>query len=88
MKPEDVVPFLKANIHWRVTSMGALVEPNRVPSVKVSVAVGRASHYADRSKLSRFHDYKGAYEITQGRPNGAGPEDRMYPEGDIYRSGT
>ena len=88
MEPKDVVPFLKANFHWRVTSMGALVDPERIPSVKVSVAVGRASHYADPSKLSRFHDYKGAYEITQDRPNGAGPDDRMYPPEDVYRSGT
>lgn len=87
MKPEDVVPFLEANFHWRVTSMGTLVAPERIPSLKVSVAVGRASHYADRSKLSEFHDYKGAYEITQGRPGGAGPDDGMYPPNDVYRGG-
>ncbi|KAK4691376.1 hypothetical protein P7C71_g5612, partial [Lecanoromycetidae sp. Uapishka_2] len=88
MKPEDVVPFLKANFHWRVTSMGALVDPDRIPSLKVSVAVGKANHYADRSKLSEFHDYKGAHEITQGRPGGAGPDDGMYPPDAVYRSGT
>ena len=88
MKPEDVVPFLKANFHWRVTSMGALVEPERIPSLRVSVAVGKATHYDDRSKLSTFHDYKGAYEITQGRLGGAGPDDGMYPPEDVYHSGT
>ena len=88
MKPEDVVPFLKANFHWRVTSMGTLVEPERMPSLKVSVAVGKANHYADRSKLSEFYDYKGAYEITEGRPGGAGPDDGMYPPENVYLSGT
>ncbi len=81
MEPDDVVKFLKYNMHWRVTSMGELVDFNRIPSLKVSVAAGKADHYADRSKLSRFYDYRGAYQVTQGRPGGAGPEDRLYPPG-------
>ncbi|KAL9607640.1 MAG: hypothetical protein Q9167_007463 [Letrouitia subvulpina] len=86
MEPHHVVPFLKSNFHWRVTSMGTLLDPEAIPSLKVSVAVGKASHYADRTKLSEFHDYKGAFEVTQGRPGGAGPEDGLYPPDAVYVS--
>ena len=88
MDPHHVVPFLKSNFHWRVTSMGVLLDTALIPSLKVSVAVGKASHYADRTKMSGFHDYKGAFEITQGRPGGAGPDDGMYPPDAVYVGGT
>ena len=88
MNPADVVKFLTYNLHWRVTSMGTSVEVDRIPSLKVSVAVGKANHYADRTKPSRFYDYKGAHEVTQGRPGGAGPEDGLYPPGYEYSTGT
>ncbi|KAI1474550.1 Di-copper centre-containing protein [Daldinia eschscholtzii] len=77
MKPEDVVLFLTSNLHWRVTSMGALVN---LSSLRVSLAVGEAKHFADRTKMSIYHKYKPAYEVTRGRRNGAGPEDHLYPE--------
>ncbi len=75
MEPADVVPFLQATLRWRVTSLGRLVEPDLMPSLRVSVAAGKADHYDDQTKLSRFYDYKGAHEITEGRPQGAGPAD-------------
>ena len=67
--------------------MGALLDPEEIPSLKVSVAVGKATHYADRTKMSEFHDYKGAFEITQGQPGGAGPDDGLYPPDAVYVSG-
>jgi tyrosinase len=82
MHPEDVVPFLKTNLRWRVTSMtGDLVPVESLQSLRVSVAVGKADHFADQTKLSRFYDYKGAFDVTRGRPQGARPEDGMYPSG-------
>jgi len=86
MEPADVVKFLTGNLHWRVTSVGGLVNPARIPSLKVSLAVGKADHFADPTKLSRFYDYKGAFEPTLGRPGGAGPQDRLYPEGYEYHT--
>ncbi|KAK3314844.1 common central domain of tyrosinase-domain-containing protein [Apodospora peruviana] len=88
MEPADVVKFLAGNLHWRVTSAGQLVEPldERIPSLKVSLAVGKADHFADVTKLSRFYDYKGAFEPTLGRPGGAGPEDGLYPEGEEFHT--
>ena len=55
------------------------MNPDRIPFLKVSAAVGKADHYGDRAESSRIYDYKGAYEVTQGRPGGAGPEDGLYP---------
>ena len=87
MKPEDVATFLKGDLHWRVTSAG-LVDPERVKGLRVSLAVGRADHFKDVTKLSRFYGYKGAFEPTKRRPRGAGREDGLYPEGREYRVGV
>ncbi len=84
MEPEHVVPFLEANLRWRVTSLGDLLPPRDLPSLRVSVAVGKADHYADPKKLSRFYDYKGAKEVTKDRPQGASPDDGLYPPGQEY----
>jgi tyrosinase len=84
MEPQDVVPFLEANFRWRVTSSDGLLSPEELPSLRVSVAVGKADHYADPKKLSRFYDYKGANKVTENRPQGAGPGDGLYPPGQEY----
>ncbi|KAK6957307.1 hypothetical protein Daesc_000090 [Daldinia eschscholtzii] len=76
MEPGDVVPFLTSNLHWRVISMGTLVN---LSSLRVSLVVGEAKHFADRTKMSIYHKYEPAYEVTRGRRNGAGPEDHLYP---------
>ncbi|KAF4457681.1 Di-copper centre-containing protein [Fusarium austroafricanum] len=81
MKPKDVVKFLKHNLHWRVTSLGQEVELDKLPSLKIALAVGKADHFVDKTKLSKYYGYKGAHEVTQGRPGGAGPEDGLYPPG-------
>ncbi|KAK3367852.1 hypothetical protein B0H63DRAFT_529560 [Podospora didyma] len=66
MEPADLAKFLTGNLHWRVTSAGPLIDPALIPSLKVSLAVGKADHFADITKLSRFYDYKGAFEPTAG----------------------
>lgn len=78
MKPEDVIPFLKTNLRWRVTSVNGVVPREELKELRVSVAAGKADHYADRTKPSRFYDYQGAYEVTEGRPQGACPDDHLY----------
>jgi tyrosinase len=85
MEPTDVVPFLAANLHWRITAANGLVDFAAVPSVKVAVVVGKAEHFADDTKLSHYHGYRPAYEITAGKPGGVGPEDNLYPEGLEWR---
>jgi tyrosinase len=83
MEPEHVVDFLKKHMHWRVSSFEEEVPLDRIPSLKVSVARGKARHYADRSRLSEFGGYVPVYEVTQGRPGGAEPADRLYPEANV-----
>jgi tyrosinase len=87
MNPEDVIPYLKDNLDWRVTCMGQPVTNIRrdIPSLKISVAVGLADHHKDTTKMSKFYKYKGAYEVTQGRAGGAKPSDLLYPPQSIYR---
>ncbi|KAK0749661.1 common central domain of tyrosinase-domain-containing protein [Schizothecium vesticola] len=85
MEPTDVVPFLATNLHWRITAANGLVDFAAVPSVKVAVVVGKAEHFADNTKLSQYHGYRSAYEITAGKPGGVGPEDDLYPEGSEWR---
>ncbi|KAI1105912.1 Di-copper centre-containing protein [Jackrogersella minutella] len=81
MHPRDVVRFLQTHLNWRVTSMGRLVD---LPSLKVSLAVGKADHPADREQMSRYYDYRAAYEVTSGRPGGVAPADQLYPPGAHY----
>ncbi|KAK4456428.1 hypothetical protein QBC42DRAFT_238563 [Cladorrhinum samala] len=78
MRPEDVIPFLQANLRWRVTSVNGVVPREELNELRVSVAMGKADHYADRTKPSRYYDYQGAYEVTRGRPQGASPDDHLY----------
>ena len=51
-----------------------------IPSLKVVVAVGKANHYADPAKLSKYHDYKVLYDITAGQTGGANPGDNFCEE--------
>lgn len=92
MQPEVVVPFLRANLRWRVTTAddGRVVEDleGTVPSVKVAVVVGKAQHFADGGKLSRFWDYRPAYEVTRGQPGGVDESDGLYPAGGEWRPGV
>lgn len=92
MQPEVVVPFLRANLRWRVTTAddGRVVEDleGQVPSVKVAVVVGKAQHFADGGKLSRFWDYRPAYEVTRGQPGGVDERDGLYPAGGEWRPGV
>ncbi|KAF5005500.1 hypothetical protein FDECE_8078 [Fusarium decemcellulare] len=87
MDPDSVIKFLKDNLHWRVTSMGQEVDiSSQIPSLRISLAVGKADHYADRTKMSRFYDYKDAHAVTAGRPGGATDQDGLH--WDHYNSGN
>lgn len=39
--------------------------------MKVSVAVGKATHYAEKGRFSRYEDYEVLWDITSGRRAGA-----------------
>ena len=44
-----------------------------IPSLKVSVAMGKATHFAESAQLSRYRNYEALYEITADRAGGARP---------------
>jgi tyrosinase len=54
-----------------------IIPNEQIPSVKVSVAAGKAIHFAEHSRLSEYSDYEVMYEVTQGRVGGASPGDRI-----------
>ena len=88
MDPSDVVPFLQANLQWRITSqLGELVQPEQIPSLKVVFVLGKADHFKDENRPSIFRDYVPAYEVTENKPNGANEGDGLYPPGYKYVAG-
>jgi len=75
LKLHHVEPYLKANLHWKVTRAGGIEVPlESIPSLKVSLAAGKGNHYKDKAKPSRYHDYTVIHSVTEGRPGGAGRE--------------
>ena len=85
MDPENVIAFLRDNLHWRVTSMGEDIDiASQLPSLRVSLGVGKADFYADRTKMSRFYDYKDAHIVTEGHPGGATHEDSLHREDCVF----
>ena len=46
------------------------------------MALGKADHFADPTKLSVYRDYEILYDITEGREAGAQPSDPAFPGGE------
>ncbi|KAK3994198.1 common central domain of tyrosinase-domain-containing protein [Cladorrhinum sp. PSN332] len=76
VEPETVIPFMKSNLHWRVTTAtGDIVPLDRPPSLKVAFVAGKATHYRNVGKASKFGGYKTAVEVTEGREGSVGSAD-------------
>ena len=54
-----------------------VIPAEQIPSVKVSVAVGKATHYAEHARLSEYRDYEVVYAVTEDRVGGASPGDNI-----------
>ncbi|KAL3427941.1 tyrosinase [Phlyctema vagabunda] len=73
---EEVVQYLKNNLHWRISDANdVLVAKENVPSLKISVAMGKATHFSEASRFSRYENYETLWEVTEGRLAGAAPGD-------------
>jgi tyrosinase len=73
LEPEDVVPYLKANLKWKVTLFtGVEKNASEVPGLKVSVVSTKVTIGNDG-----LPSYSGEYtcypEITAGVPGGLNP---------------
>lgn len=75
---DDVVPYLKQNLHWRVT-LGGGVEKSRaeVPSLKVSVVSTEVSLPGPDAPPRYSGDYKLHPAVTRGRPAGFNDDDEV-----------
>ncbi|KZT39063.1 Di-copper centre-containing protein [Sistotremastrum suecicum HHB10207 ss-3] len=76
--PDSIGHYLKHgnNLNWKVTKIdGEEVPLSEIPSVKVSVAAGKGSHYKDHKKISKYHGYTVLHAVTEGRPGGLGHND-------------
>lgn len=88
---EDVTAYLKENLHWRITDVSFhprkgdranrgqleenIIPKEDMPSLKVSVAMGRATHFIAADIPSRYENYEVLYEVSEGRLAGAAPGD-------------
>jgi tyrosinase len=50
-----------------------------MPSLKISVAMGKATHYAEADRFSEYGDYEVLWAVTEGRLAGANPGDLGLP---------
>ncbi|KAK3395387.1 tyrosinase precursor [Sordaria brevicollis] len=77
LKPEDVIPHLRANLRWKVALFnGDEYNLEEVPDLKVSVASTEVT--IDEEGLPHYSRQYTVYpEITEGKPCGHGPEDRI-----------
>ncbi|CZS88976.1 uncharacterized protein RAG0_00474 [Rhynchosporium agropyri] len=72
----DVVAYLKTNLHWRISDIDDnVILKENMPSLKISVAMGRATHFLAASVPSRYGDYEVLWEVTESRLAGASPGD-------------
>lgn len=50
-----------------------------MPSLKISVATAKITHYAEASRFSEYGDYDVLWSVTEGRLAGANPGDLGLP---------
>ncbi|TEY36383.1 hypothetical protein BOTCAL_0554g00040 [Botryotinia calthae] len=77
LEVENVVPYLRENLHWRVTlADGTEIDRGDVEGLKISVVSTEV-----RCAQGGFPEYSGEYEVhsevTGGRPAGLGEGDRI-----------
>ncbi|KAF7890194.1 hypothetical protein EAF00_008509 [Botryotinia globosa] len=77
LETENVIPYLRQNLHWRVTlADGTEIDRGNVEGLKISVVSTEV-----RCAQGGFPEYSGEYEVhsevTGGRPAGLGEGDRI-----------
>lgn len=65
---------------------GKLIDKTLINGMKVSVALGKAEHFKDPSKMSKFSDYKILYDITSDAESGTGahPDDNLFQKNEAH----
>jgi len=50
---------------------------DRLSSLRVMFAAGKANHYAELEKMSEYRDYRPVYSVTAGKSGGAVEADNL-----------
>jgi len=58
-----------------IKSNDVLVPKEDMPSLKISVAMGKATHFAEASRFSKYENYEVLWAVSEGRLAGANPSD-------------
>ncbi|MCJ1392937.1 hypothetical protein MMC18_005809 [Xylographa bjoerkii] len=78
LNPDDVVPYLTENLHWRVTlADGSHKLREDVPNLKVSVISTEVTIPTAPDQLPVHGEYTIHSEVTQGKPAGHNDGDRV-----------
>jgi tyrosinase len=77
LTPEDVVPYLKENLHWRITLADGTHKPNEeVRGLKISVVSTDVDLPDDPHELPQYSGHYTIHpEITEGEPGGSNRDD-------------
>ncbi|MCJ1316053.1 hypothetical protein MMC15_001373 [Xylographa vitiligo] len=71
MEPEDLIPFLTRNLHWRIlNSFGTERQREEVGGLKVLVMERLVSLPLLECDVPVFEEYTVQADITHGRPGG------------------
>ena len=66
---------LQANVLFSTKHNDVTVPKEDMPSLKISVATAKVTHYAEAARFSEYGDYEVLYEVTENRLAGANPGD-------------
>ncbi|KIM27071.1 hypothetical protein M408DRAFT_173274 [Serendipita vermifera MAFF 305830] len=75
LEPEEIVPYLQKELHWRIQTSEKEIERAELPSLKVSVAHAPVTLPASISELPVWGEAVKDFAVTAGRPGGAGEDD-------------
>lgn len=71
LEPNDVEPYLKTNMHWRVSVVdGTTLPADQVPGLTVSVASSILTQASSNSEFPKWGPFSVHTSITDSRPGG------------------
>ena len=78
--PENVVPYLKKNLHWRIqTTTGAVPQVSDVESLKIQVSTSVVELPNAQHDLPAWGPMVVQYNVTDGRAGGISQGENLIP---------
>ncbi|KAF8249103.1 Di-copper centre-containing protein [Wilcoxina mikolae CBS 423.85] len=70
---EEMVRYLKTNLHWRILK-GTVEQPiTSLPSLRVGVSAAEATYYEEPARMPDYGKWTTYYDATQGKIGGMDP---------------